>query len=226
MWANLNQKLQQLILPNHCALCRTRVSSGLICIACKASLTINSPCCARCALPLPQAQTSCGRCNRDDFYLDQITAPFRYQFPLDGLILRFKHHSELSLAKAFADLCAASYQTRIDALVPVPLHVTRLRTRGFDQALIYAKAIAEVQEKPIGDALIRTRDTGTQAGLRAVERVENVKGAFAIRAGAKLPSSVALIDDVATTAATLNSCAKVLKKAGVQQVHAWVIARA
>jgi ComF family protein len=177
---------------------------------------------------MPQAITSaeCGRCSQTEFVLDKIVAPFRYQFPLDSLIVRFKKSSELSLANLLVSLSVPAFSDTPDALVPVPLHQHRLRERGFDQALLLAQAIAKLRAIPVLDALERTRDTGTQGGLSAKARVHNVHGAFAVRLQSALPERVALIDDVATTGATLNACAKVLKRAGVREVQAWVIARA
>ena len=177
-------------------------------------------------MPQAIASSECGRCSQAEFLLDKIVAPFRYQFPLDSMIVRFKKSSELSLTNLLVDLAIPAFSDTPDALIPVPLHQHRLRERGFDQALLLAQAIGKHRMIPVLDALERTRDTGTQGGLSAKARVQNVHGAFNVRLQSPLPERVALIDDVATTGATLNACAKALKRAGVREVQAWVIARA
>jgi ComF family protein len=111
------------------------------------------------------------------------------------------------------------------ALCPVPLHINRLRERGFDQALLLTEKISRQLKIPICDTLIRIRDTGSQGGLRAEARQRNVRGAFLVPQPLAL-KHVALVDDVATTTATLNACALALKRAGVKRVDAWVLARA
>jgi len=115
---------------------------------------------------------------------------------------------------------------RPDAIVPVPLHPSRLRRRGYDQALELAKPIARELGIPLlANALQRVRATAPQSELDAGARQRNLRRAFAVKDGAELPAHVALIDDVMTTGATLNAAAKVLRRAGVARVDAWVCAR-
>ncbi|MEN6539493.1 MAG: ComF family protein, partial [Mizugakiibacter sp.] len=111
-------------------------------------------------------------------------------------------------------------------LVPGPLHAQRLRTRGYHQALELAQPRARALGLPLAPrALRRVRATGAQSELGAVARRRNVRGAFAA-ADAQLPAHVAVLDDVATTGATLAECARVLKRAGVARVEVWTLARA
>jgi ComF family protein len=116
------------------------------------------------------------------------------------------------------------------ALIAVPLHPRRLRHRGYNQALELARPLANAFDLPIlHRALHRIRDTAPQAGLGALARRRNPRGAFAIgrdlRKGVRIPSHVALVDDVMTTGATLYECAKVLQRAGVERVDVWAVAR-
>jgi ComF family protein len=107
-------------------------------------------------------------------------------------------------------------------LVPVPLHRSRQRSRGFNQA----RALAVHLGLPLSDALLRTRKTATQADLPASRRPANVRGAFALNRGAAVRGRVVvLIDDVSTTGATLNACAAVLIEAGAAEVRALTAAR-
>ena len=124
------------------------------------------------------------------------------------------------MAEAFAAL------PRPQALVPVPLHATRLRQRGYDQALELAKPLAQALGIPLhADALQRQRATAAQSELDAEARKRNLRGAFALHPGQALPEHVVLVDDVMTTGATLQAAAKTLRRAGVLRVDAWVCAR-
>ena len=226
-----NQFTQRLLLPGSCALCAAAVRGELaLCDACAAELPRNKTSCALCALPLGIATPCCGRCLKKRLLITRIVAPFQYAHPIDSLVLRFKKRGDLAcgalLAALFAQEFAATYSDQMpQALVPVPLHAARLRVRGFDQARLLAQALGTSVARPVLTSLLRTRDTGSQGGLSATARVRNVADAF-VASGCTAVQHVALIDDGATTAATLNACALALKRAGVKRVDAWVIARA
>ena len=112
-------------------------------------------------------------------------------------------------------------------LMPVPLHQRRLRRRGYNQALELARPLARQLAVPLRhDVLRRNRVTDAQTELDAVGRRRNVRGAFALPEDISLPAHVALLDDVMTTGATLAECARVLKRAGVDRVDVWALARA
>ena len=227
----LLKQFSQLLLPGSCALCGVAVRTDLaLCEACAAELPRNKASCALCALPLGAAVPCCARCLKKRLLITRIVAPFQYAHPIDSLVLRFKKRGDLAcgalLAALFAQELAACYLDQMpQALVPVPLHDARLRVRGFDQARLLAQAIGKTTARPVMTGLLRTRDTGSQGGLSATARVRNVAGAF-VASGFNAVQHVVLIDDVATTAATLNACALALKRAGVKRVDAWVIARA
>ncbi len=231
MWTQLNQYAKNALLPNSCALCADTVRGDLaLCPGCALDLPHNQHCCALCALPLPAAVKRCGRCLKKRLLITRIVAPFQYAHPIDSLILRFKKRGDLAcgtlLAALFARHCPELRDRELpDALIPVPLHTARLRTRGFDQARLLADALGQQFARPVHTNLVRTRDTGTQGGLSARARVKNVAGAFSAVNLTGI-QHVALIDDVATTAATLNACALALKRAGVARIDAWVMARA
>lgn len=111
-------------------------------------------------------------------------------------------------------------------LIPIPLHRTRLRERGYDQALELTRPLAgELCLPVLADALIRQRNTPAQSRLDAMQRRRNLRGAFAWREHAPVPAHAILIDDVMTTGATLEAAARTLRRAGVQRVDAWVCAR-
>ena len=235
MIQKLNHFAKRLILPNSCALCEAPVVSDVaLCLACATELPRNKNCCALCALPLASATERCGRCLKKRLLITRIVAPFQYAHPMDSLVLRFKKRGDLACGALLAELFAQEFEEKKltmsadempQVLVPVPLHLTRLRSRGFDQARLLARALAKTVSLRVLTGLQRTRDTGSQSGLSASARVRNVAGAF-VASGFGGVQHVALVDDVATTAATLNACALALKRAGVKRVDAWVIARA
>ena len=115
----------------------------------------------------------------------------------------------------------------LDVVMPVPLHTKRLRHRGFNQALLLAHGVSERFAMPLNyDNLVRTRYTRPQVELSGRERAENVRGAFnLIRPQDVIDKKILLIDDVYTTGATMNECAKVLKDAGAGSVTVLTLAR-
>lgn len=219
--------------PSRCLACGEAGADGRdVCASCRATLPWNRSACARCAIPLPPVAeggaTACGHCLRRPPPLDLACAACIYAAPLDRLLLRFKFHDDLAagrlLARLMADACA--HLSRPDALLPIPLHHGRLRSRGYDQALELARPLAHALALPLrADLLLRVRVTAAQSELSALARRRNVRNAFSVRSGVALPAHVVLIDDVMTTGATLHAAAKALRRAGVQRVDAWVCAR-
>jgi len=188
---------------------------------------MNGTACATCGLPQPVASAACGTCRHAPPPYQRTRAPFRYGFPLDRLLPRFKFHGDLAAGALLAELMLAGLPRDAlpQALVPVPLHLARLRERGYDQALELARALGAGLRLPVRPLLERQFATTAQSTLGAAARRRNVRGAFRCRAG-PLPRHVALVDDVMTTGATLHECAAVLRRAGVEQVEVWVVARA
>ncbi len=215
--------------PTRCLVCGERGDGDRDCCrACADRLPWNRIACPLCALPLPAPAVACGACLRRRPTLDGVTAAFVYANPLDRLLPRFKFHGDLAggrlLAQWMVDACAAL--PRPDALVPVPLHRARLRSRGYDQALELARPLARALRVPLcADVLERRRATAPQSELSALQRRRNVRAAFAVRHHPPLPAHVVLVDDVMTTGATLHAAALALRRAGVQRVDAWVCAR-
>lgn len=155
----------------------------------------------------------------------RIFSGFTYHKPIDGLIQRFKFQEQLQAGLLLARLAMPAFvSSRPAALLPVPLHPTRLRGRGFNQSLELAKFWGKQFSIPVmGQALQRQRATRVQSSLKAAERSSNVEGAFLVRHS--LPHYVALIDDVVTTGATCQAAAQALRGAGVGRVDVWCLAR-
>ena len=224
------QALQRWVLPLRCLLCGAPGAGGMdLCADCAAELPRNRSCCARCALPLATPAALCGECQRRLPPWDAAWAPFRYGWPLDRLESRYKFGADLAAGRVLSMLWQREpCPIRLpQLLLSVPLHHSRLRRRGYNQALELARPLARAAGVPLRhDALLRRRSTAAQTELDAVARRRNVHGAFAVREGVALPAHVAVLDDVMTTGATLAECARVLRRAGVQRVDVWALARA
>lgn len=142
-------------------------------------------------------------------------------------LCKYKKRYALSTFLAQAIVSSALPHVRSDVvLVPVPLFLTRLLSRGFNQSHLLAKHIRKQTGLPISQPLVRIKDTGHQAWRSKYERMENMHHAFTTCSLQKTPSHVVLIDDIATTGATLDACAAALKRVGTVRVDAWVVARA
>jgi ComF family protein len=224
------RRLQRFVLPLRCLLCGAHGADGIdLCADCAAELPRNRSCCARCALPLATPAAMCGECQRRAPPWDAAWAPFRYGWPLDRLESRYKFGADLAAGRVLSALwlrepCPIKLP---QLLLSVPLHHSRLRRRGYNQALELARPLARAAGVPLRhDALLRRRSTAAQTELDATARRRNVHGAFALREGMTLPAHVAILDDVMTTGATLAECARVLRRGGVQQIDVWALARA
>ncbi|WP_078486960.1 ComF family protein [Solemya velesiana gill symbiont] len=148
---------------------------------------------------------------------------------MSKLIGHFKFNEELQYGALLSRLLQKEIESlqpeMPELLIPVPLHPSRLKERGFNQALELARPLAKTFDIQLDlDTLHRTRATPHQIGLQRKERIKNVRGAFEMRGGIKA-DHVALVDDVITTGSTLRERAGVLRKSGVSQVDVWSIAR-
>jgi ComF family protein len=225
------QQLRHFVLPLRCLLCGAAGADGIdLCADCAAELPRNRRCCMRCALPLATPAQLCGECQRRTPPWDAAWAPFRYGWPLDRLESRYKFGADLAAGRVLSTLwrrepCPIELP---QLLLTVPLHLGRLRERGYNQALELARPLARGLDVPLRhDMLQRVRRTEAQTELDALSRRRNVRGAFfASRAGIALPAHVAILDDVMTTGATLAECARVLKRSGASRVDVWALARA
>lgn len=218
------------LLPASCLLCGVR--SGRVrdlCAACERDLPIHGHACRRCAMPLPASGNTCGRCLRLPPPHDALRSAFTYRYPLDALIQQFKFHGNHPAGRVLGDLFAehlAPPSPLPDCLLPVPLHVKRLRERGFNQSLLLAQALSMRLRVPLAaDLVIRQRETAVQSGMNARARRRNVRDAFALADG-RLPTHVAIVDDVVTTGSTTAEIAALLRRAGVERIEVWTLARA
>lgn len=243
----LGAALLDLLLPRHCVTCGGRVESGsedVVCGACWARLPVlPHPQCARCGHPmqrtLPRSDAplaTCRWCALLPAYVRAVRSVCWVPEGTGGAVVHAcKYDGWPSAARGMAARMArlAWPQDVVEeraALVPVPLARERERERGFNQSTLLAHALATLWGRPVWeDVLVRTRATATQTRLTPGERLRNVAGAFGAAASVRprlRGAHVVLIDDVVTTAATLNACAAALVAGGVRIVSYVTFGRA
>ncbi len=211
------------------------------CTTCQRFLRrVQAPLCTSCGLPFAEnvgPDHLCVRCRTQRPAFRKARAWALYHTggatpqPLSEAIQHFKYQRRLSTGRALADLAAAFFplaEEHYDLAVPVPLHLDRLRWRGFNQSLLLAQAIGHARQIPVDPFLLeRIRPTAPQTQLNERERSANVRGAFAVQNTARLKEkTVLLIDDVYTSGSTVNECARVLRRAGAAAVDVFTLARA
>jgi ComF family protein len=207
-----------------CLLCGAESGPELLCPACIGELPALPESCPQCALPSPAAAL-CGSCINRSPHFDATLALWRYEFPCDGLVQALKYRAQLALAGFFARSLASRPLPEVDVVLPMPLHRRRLAERGFNQALEIARGLARYRGTPIEPrGVLRVKNTPPQTELPYEDRAKNVRGAFLCELDLS-GASVAVLDDVMTTGATLNELARVLKRAGATRVENFVIAR-
>jgi ComF family protein len=216
-------------LPQRCELCAAPSGALLLCSACLRSLPRLGSTCPVCALPTPGGEV-CGRCLAHPPPFAATLAAFAYAFPVDRLMHAFKYHGRLALAEwAAGAILAERGRRRLavlpDRLVALPLSRERQRERGYNQAYEIARAVARQLRAPlVRNGIRRDRASPPQTALPWSERARNVRGAFACELDLT-GMTVAVVDDVMTTGASLAEFAKTLKAAGATRVENWIVAR-
>ena len=217
----------EMLLTQDCLLCADVSERDILCHACAAELPrLPQERCPRCALPTPNGEI-CGRCLANPPHYDSTQSAFAYDFPLDKLVQSFKYGHQLALAGFLGrQIAALAGGIEADRIIPLPLHPNRLRERGFNQALELARPVSRATSLPIDTVSCkRVRHTPAQAELPWRERVKNIRGAFHCTADFS-GKRLLLIDDVMTTGASIDECARTLKLHGAASVSVLVVARA
>ncbi len=230
--------LLDLLLPPICHICHSFIPNGgklHICPQCREQIpAVSSPLCPICGIPFigMGSDHRCGHCVVHPPHFDLAHSHFRYEGAIRELIHSFKYNRRTHLRAPLALLTLEWLPTflahqRPDLIVPVPLHPSRLRQRGFNQAVLIGTVLSRHLSLPlIPDVLVRTRVTEPQITLPAAERHTNVHEAFAVKKPEAVTGKrILLLDDVMTTGSTLNECARVLKKTGAIHIMAITVAR-
>lgn len=240
------------LYPQRCLGCEDIIAAEeLFCQICEQAISpLVAPLCERCGVPFATGPDRiCGRCLAHPPAFARARAWAYYESaahtvqPLSAAIQRFKYRRNMSTGKFLAQLCATHFgatyaplaPSAYDLILPVPLHPDRLRWRGFNQSLLLAQAIGkryQIKVDPL--LLVRTRSTLPQTQMTESERKSNVRGAFCIITPKKRQNNhksvkrkrVLVVDDVYTSGATVEECARVLYKSGASEVGVFTLARA
>ncbi|MCK4596088.1 ComF family protein [candidate division WOR-3 bacterium] len=222
---NLLRDLIDLIIPPLCCVCKRRLKNDekILCTDCYSRIRlITPPYCERCGRPLPNLDINvCNTCIVEKHPFSYVRAVSPYEGIIEGLIILLKYNGKRQTSKILGGLMSKVVKMEetyrnCELIVPVPLHTTRKRERGYNQAELLGNELSSELNIPIiPDALIRTRATPSQTKLPTEHRKKNVLGAFSInkrRQELFRGKTVLLVDDVFTTGATLNECTKTLIK--------------
>jgi len=218
MISHILKGLIDLIYPPRCPLCDSFVDKG------------GSPC-ASCAASLHGLDADADMPHLRRRWIGRCVSCFAYEGRLKDALHGFKYQKRLDQVRYFGEVLVrkAAAHTEFDVVMPVPMHSKKLRSRGFNQAALLAKYLGKKRDVVVDfDSLRRTRDERPQVGLERAERLRNIKGAFEIKVkgiSELRGKNIILIDDVLTTGATINECARILKKAGASSVSGLTVAR-
>ena len=191
---------------------------------------LEPPGCSICSATVNEGVTTCTSCYGKNFSFIHNRSAFAYEDLVRDMMheikFRRRRHVAQGLGRLWAKMLLAEPTTfPADAvLVPLPMHTKKRRERGFDQAMVMAEAISDITGVKLVNALERTHDTPPQSGLHPSQRIENVKGAFRLKPGNINGQTLVLVDDIYTTGASLNECARVLLSGGASSVYTITLA--
>ena len=224
-----------LCLRGQCVGCLASIAGHGLCAGCLADLPSNPVHCRQCALPLAietRHPVYCGECLSEPPPFQRVVAPWQYHFPVSRLISRYKYSGQRALGQPLIEglvtqvsrELAQEPDRRPDLLIPSPMHPSRQRKRGFNQAEDIAEQLSRAIGLPWSITLVRRiRKDSTQSGLKRAQRLANLHNSFATYGPA--PPRIAIVDDVVTTGATARALSLALKGAGATHIEVWALAR-
>ncbi len=238
MLQDVLQGIKELVFPDNCLLCRHYLNSHhqkQLCPACLDAIRPNTPpFCIKCSRHLTVFNTDglCSSCMKIMYGFDAAWGACLYEDPLPSLVHAFKYHGKTALRKTLTQLMISFIETyhiplrNFDMVLPMPLHPTRYRERGFNQAELLSQAISKYYDlSHETDILTRWKFTASQTTAEAKQRWTNVSGAFRINNSLKVADkSVLLVDDLLTTAATAHAASSALREAGAAYVGVLTLA--
>lgn len=227
--SNVMTAFFNILVPPVCPLCRSTAGDGLLCEGCASAFRselIEGPRCVICGAPFGGGRDhTCGMCLKKAPPFERAMSLFYYRGAVAEAVRHFKYRGRRALGRALGRLLAdgaSCYDVKFDAVVPVPMHPSRVRKRGFNQTLLLSRHVARVLSIKV-DYMNLSRKAGIrpQVELEPGQRKRNVAGAFFLRHGTALKGRrLLVVDDVYTTGATVTECAKVLRKNGAR---VWVL---
>jgi ComF family protein len=233
------KELSDALFPPLCLACSEVLSDTapeVFCPDCRQRITfITGSRCPVCGIIFPDSPSEdhlCGNCLEHKPWFSYARAAVSYEGVILDAIRRFKYGRDITTGSALATFLAGFDFDDLDfnmfdAIIPVPLHIKRLRERGFNQSLILARALGKKHNLNVDFSLLKRRKlTLTQTGLDKKDRVKNISGAFVAGPQEKIRGrNLILVDDVYTTGATINECAKALIRTGASKVAVLTLAR-
>ncbi|MEP6757114.1 MAG: ComF family protein [Chthonomonadales bacterium] len=231
---SLQSGLLDLLYPPRCMVCG-REGGHPLCSKClDAARPVPTPFCNRCMYSslVEDVTAGCTQCGELKPVFDKVRAPATFESPIRDAVLALKYGFRESMAQPLGQMMSEYLKSEpfgpetADLIIPVPLHSSRFRERGFNQSEALAREVSRGNSIPMSaHALIRTRRTRPQASLKLADRRANVAGAFAVRDVVEVQGKrVILIDDVLTTLFTANECSRVLRESGAKSI--WVLGAA
>ena len=230
-------KLLDYLYPPHCPVCDRILQpgqGGTVCVICRSldrPRQIHAPYCLKCGKPLENFQQECCRdCRKHPPVFTQGRATFWYR-EMEDAMHRFKNRGRQEYAQFYGKALSQVYREvqsrwQVQALVPIPIHRSRMRQRGYNQAELLGRELSRRSGIPVReDLLVRRRKTGYQRMLDDQARRENVRDAFRVagtdhpKACGQLPERILLVDDIYTTGSTMNEAAGTLLAAGAKQIY-------
>lgn len=221
-----------LLFPRRCPVCGgvAMPKGRLICPACLKQLSfISSPACMKCGKEIgSRDQEYCADCIRRKKSFERGFALLNYDSRAAASMAAVKYHNKREYLDFYARAAALRFgkqfrQAGIQVIVPVPVHASRLKTRGFNQAAVLAERLSAELEIPWEELLIRVKKTDPQKSLGSAERLKNLRGAFEAEQKAGKWERVLLVDDIYTTGSTAEICSRALLKTGVKQVFVFAV---
>lgn len=226
---NLTKTSLNWLFPKKCLVCELAPQKNHPCCeSCYNELPFQSHACQQCGQRFSAGSDYCGRCINNPPVFDSCFCPFQYKGVIKTHIQNFKYYEKPELSTILAELLEFELQENTielpELIIPVPLHASRLRYRGYNQSLLLAKKLSKKLDIPIAqDFIKKQKNTTAQAGLTLKKRQKNLKGSFGVKKNYQA-KSIAIIDDVVTSGATVNEISKILKKNGVDYIQVWGIA--
>jgi ComF family protein len=238
MKVKLWEPLRDILFPQCCLACNIRLSGHGVVSFCQTCLEevrlISEPFCSSCGKPFLKSAGGnhlCSNCLKGEYHFSRARAAVYYQGPIVEAVKEFKYNGRMHGLETFASIVSLHHKyypfSEPEIIIPVPLHPARLKKRGFNQALVLCRRFFPHLKKKIEPFVLeRQKKTESQTGKSSVERHRNVRGAFGVKKTDKLRGkNVLLVDDVFTTGATVNECAKILLKNRASEVEVFTFAR-
>lgn len=217
MKLSLRSLLYEVVFEEKCPICgnKSQWKISPFCVTCWGKIN-----------PLENSRITAGQFHHDFWkYVDTLSCLSYYEGVLKEAIHVFKYLGVTRVGKELGKLLSNIEPPNIEVLIPVPLHLTKLKKREFNQSAIIAKELSKAWKIPIDlDSLVKIRNTSDQASLNEKERKVNIKDAFYLAKPLKF-KMIGIVDDVVTTGATLSECGKILKRGGAEEVHAITLAK-